>query len=92
MYVYMYIDNFSFVVEWFAECCCRHVDECSGCICNNQSRNNLTNKKGNNSEKMNLFYLKFKIFILIIYKINKYLKSVFTVNKFQDFVSSVNFL
>ena len=25
----MYVNIFSFVVEWFAECCCRHVDECS---------------------------------------------------------------
>ena len=32
-----------------------------------------------------LFYLKFKIFILIIYKINKYVKSVFTL----DFLRSL---
>ena len=55
-------------------------------------RNNLTNNKANNCEKVNLFYLKFKIFILTIYKINKYLKSVFTLNAFQDFFSSVKFL
>ena len=38
--------------------------------------------KPNDGEKVNLFYLKLKIFILIIYKINKYLKSVFTLNAF----------
>ena len=42
--------------------------------------------KPNDGEKVNLFYLKLKIFILIIYKINKYLKSVFTLNMFQDFI------
>ena len=42
--------------------------------------------------KSELVYIKFKIFILIIYKINKYLKSVFTLNAFQDFFSSVKFL
>ena len=36
--------------------------------------------KANDGEKVNLFYAKFKIFILMIYKINKYLKSVFTLN------------
>ena len=34
--------------------------------------------EANDGEKVNLFYLKFKIFILITYKINKYLESVFT--------------
>ena len=48
--------------------------------------------KANDGEKVNLFYIKFKIFVLIIYKINKYLKSVFTLNAFQDFFSSVKFL
>ena len=43
-------------------------------------RNNLTDNEANDGEKVNLFYLKLKIFILIIYKINKYLKSVFTLN------------
>ena len=52
-----------------------------------QARNNLTNNKANDGEKVNLFYLKFKIFILIINKINKCLKSVFTLNAFQDFFS-----
>ena len=46
----------------------------------------------NDGEKVNLFYLKSKVFILIIYKINKYLKSVFTLNMFQDFFSSVKVL
>ena len=45
--------------------------------------------KANNGEKVNLFYLKFKSFVLIIYKINKCLKSVFTLNFFLDFFSSV---
>ena len=44
------------------------------------------------SEKVNLFYLKFKTFMLIIYKLNKYLKSVFTLNAFQGFLSSIKFL
>ena len=44
--------------------------------------------KANDGEKLNLFYAKFKIFILMIYKINKYLKSVFTLNAFQDFCSA----
>ena len=44
--------------------------------------------KANDGEKVNLFYAKFKIFILMIYKINKYLKSVFTLNAFQDFFCS----
>ena len=48
--------------------------------------------KANDCEKVNLFYLKFKIFMLIKCKINKYLKSVFTINAFQDFFSSVKFL
>ena len=39
------------------------------------TRNNLADNKANDGEKVNFFYLKFKIFILIIYKINKYLKS-----------------
>ena len=46
---------------------------------------NLTYNKTNNGEKVNLFHLKTKIFMLIIYKINKYLKSVFTLSAFQDF-------
>ena len=50
--------------------------------------------KGNDDKKVNLCCLKFKIlhlkiFTLIIYKINKYLKSVFTINAFQDFFSSI---
>ena len=49
--------------------------------------------KANDGEKVNLFNLKFKIFILIIYKIYKYLKSVFTQNAYQDFsCRSVKFL
>ena len=55
-------------------------------------RNNLANNKANDGEKVNLFYIKFKIFILIIYKINKYLESVFTLNAFRDFFSSVKSL
>ena len=43
-------------------------------------------------QTVNLYYLKFKIFILIINKINKYLKSVFTLNSFQNFFSSLKFL
>ena len=38
----------------------------------------ITNNRANDGEKVNLFYIKFKIFILIIYKINKYLKSDLT--------------
>ena len=45
--------------------------------------------KANDDEKVNLFYLKFKIFIYIQ---NKYSKSVFTLNTFQDTFSSVKFL
>ena len=37
-------------------------------------------------------YAKFKIFILIIYKMNNCLKSVFTLKAFQDFFSGVKFL
>ena len=48
--------------------------------------------KVNDGEKVNLFYLKFKVFILIIYKMNKYLKSVFMLNVFQDFFSDVKVL
>ena len=48
--------------------------------------------KGNDGETVNLFSLHFRIFILFTYKINKYLKSVFTLNAFQDFFSSVKFL
>ena len=48
--------------------------------------------KANDAEKVNLFSLKFEISILIICKINKYLKSVFTLNAFQDFFSSIKFL
>ena len=50
------------------------------------------NNKVNDGEKVNLFNLKFKVFILIIYKINKYLKSVFTRNAFKDFFISVKVL
>ena len=56
-----------------------------------ETRNNLINAKANDGEKVNLFYLKSNIFILIICKINKYLKSVFKLNAFQDFFSSVKF-
>ena len=45
--------------------------------------------EANDNEIVNVFYLKFKICILVIYKINKYLKSVFTLNAFQDFFGSV---
>ena len=45
----------------------------------------------NDGEKVNSFYLKFKIFILVIYKISEYPKSVFTLNAFQNFFSSVKF-
>ena len=50
--------------------------------------------KANDGKKLNLCCLKFKIlhlkiFTLIIYKINKYLKSVFTINAFQDFLCSI---
>ena len=48
--------------------------------------------KVNDGEKVNLFNLKFKIFILIICKINKYLKSLFTGNAFKDFFISVKVL
>ena len=48
--------------------------------------------KANDGEKVNLFYLKFKVFILIMYKMNKYLKSVFMLNAFQDFFSDVKVL
>ena len=51
-----------------------------------------TYNEANDGEKVNLFYLKFKIFILVIYKMNKYLKSVFTLNTFQGFFNSVKFL
>ena len=34
--------------------------------------------EANDDEKVNLFYPKFKIFMLVIYKINKYLKWVST--------------
>ena len=49
--------------------------------------------KANDGKKVNLCCPKFKIlplkiFTFIIYKINKYLKSVFTINAFQDFLSS----
>ena len=47
--------------------------------------------KANDSKKVHLFYIKFRIFILIIHIINRYLKSVFTVNLFQDLFSSVKF-
>ena len=47
-------------------------------------------KNKNDGEKVNLFYVKFTIFMLIIYKINNCLKSVSTLNVFQDF--SVVFL
>ena len=50
------------------------------------------NNKANDGEKVNLFYLTFNIFMSIIYKINKYLKSVFILNTFQDFFSSAKFL
>ena len=56
------------------------------------SRNNLTDNKANDDEKVNLIYLKFKTCISVTYKINKYLKSVFTLNAFQDFFCSVKFL
>ena len=55
------------------------------------TRNNLTSNKGNDGEKVNLFYLKFKIFQWIIYNINKYLKLLFTLNTFQDIFSCVKF-
>ena len=45
--------------------------------------------KANDGEKVNLFYLKFKTFVLIIYKINKCLKSVFTLSVFLNFFSSI---
>ena len=48
-------------------------------------------KETNDGEKVNSFYLKFKIFILVIYKISEYPKSVFTLNAFQNFFSSVKF-
>ena len=44
--------------------------------------NNLTDNKASDAQKVDFFYLKFEIFILIVYKINKYLKSVFTLNAF----------
>ena len=47
--------------------------------------------KANDSKKVHLFYIKFRIFIIIIHIINRYLKSVFTVNLFQDLFSSVKF-
>ena len=47
--------------------------------------------KANDSKKVHLFYIKFRILILIIHIINRYLKSVFTVNLFQDLFSSVKF-
>ena len=34
IYIYIYIDkNIFWFVEWSAECCCRHVDKCSGYSC-----------------------------------------------------------
>ena len=48
-------------------------------------------KETNDGEKVNSFYLKFKIFILVIYKISEYPKSVFTLNAFQNFFISVKF-
>ena len=56
---------------------------------------NQCNNQTNDGEKANLLYLKFKIFILIIciiYKINKYQKSIYTVKAFQDFFRGVKFL
>ena len=43
--------------------------------------------KANDGEKVNLYYLN-----LIIYKVNKFLKSAFTRSALQDIFSSVKFL
>ena len=33
LWTYIYMNNFLFVIEWFAECRRRHTDECSGYSC-----------------------------------------------------------
>ena len=55
------------------------IKQCTGFTTEQNSSIYIYNK-ANDDEKVNLFYLKFKIFILIIYKLNKYLKLVFTLN------------
>ena len=63
IYIYIYINIFPFVVEWFAECCCRHVDECRSYSCRiNQS----LLKKSMNHIILNLLNLHITLLYYII--------------------------
>ena len=53
--IYIYINIFSFVGEWFAECCCINVDKCSGYSC--RTTQHLINKAWITTILLNLYYL-----------------------------------
>ena len=63
--IYIYINIFSFVGEWFAECCCINVDKCSGYSC--RTTQHLINKAWITTILLNLYYYIILFYYIILH-------------------------